>query len=682
MRFISVIVASAVALAVPHRDALLSVRARSTAEYKALYSSKLSSTARPITRVINLLKEMQSQLASEGKKDDEQHDKLACWCATNNKEKSDTVKAGEEKVAQLTATIEELTGTSAELTETLKQLKEELAADTQALAEATEMREKQAAEFHGAEKEAIENIQSLKAAITVLNKHYGAFAQVAQVFGQDSSLLQFPSRAEEVLAQSATNAHGLSSDEVITLRQARRVMQKYERKTGTLMMQGVSGGEIMGVLKTMQEQMEGDLSEDQKTEASRQDSFLKLRDAKREQITEGKRLIEEKTAQLTDAQFRLSDAKEDKEETEASIAADQEFLVQLDKTCKDGESSYQLRSKARAEEASAVSAALSVLTSDDARDLFSKTSFVQMSRKSAKARAVAVLSAAKVPELSMLASEVQLDSFARVKKAMDDMIAKLKQEESDEVKHKDFCNESIQKNDMETKGSTQHKEDTQAAIDQLTADIARLTQELADARKGVSDMRLALQQASENRIAANKEFQETVHDQRATRAVLGMAKEKLNAAYGALLQQPQVPADVAEVTSNSYQKNQGGGGVISLLNTLMEDSSKLEAEAVKDEAEAQASYEATVKDTNEGVAALEREIVSKSESKAQAEKDKSGQEAELQNTVNMLESLSKEAADLHRACDFVLKNFDIRQKARRDEIESIVSAKQILSGAQ
>ena len=37
---------------------------------------------------------------------------------------------------------------------------------------------------------------------------------------------------------------------------------------------------------------------------------------------------------------------------------------------------------------------------------------------------------------------------------------------------------------------------------------------------------------------------------------------------------------------------------------------------------------------------------------------------------------------LHSSCDFVLKNFDIRQTARDEEIEALKQAKAILSGAK
>ena len=57
-------------------------------------------------------------------------------------------------------------------------------------------------------------------------------------------------------------------------------------------------------------------------------------------------------------------------------------------------------------------------------------------------------------------------------------------------------------------------------------------------------------------------------------------------------------------------------------------------------------------------------------------------EATLEETEAELDSLAASKAELHAACDFVLKNFDYRQTARDQEIEALKQAKSILSGAK
>jgi len=43
---------------------------------------------RPVTKVINLLKDMLKQLEKEAAEDEEIYDKMACWCETNDREKN------------------------------------------------------------------------------------------------------------------------------------------------------------------------------------------------------------------------------------------------------------------------------------------------------------------------------------------------------------------------------------------------------------------------------------------------------------------------------------------------------------------------------------------------------------------------------------------------------------------
>ena len=43
---------------------------------------------RPVSKVITLLKDMQAQLEKEGEEDEEDYDRMVCWCETNEKEKT------------------------------------------------------------------------------------------------------------------------------------------------------------------------------------------------------------------------------------------------------------------------------------------------------------------------------------------------------------------------------------------------------------------------------------------------------------------------------------------------------------------------------------------------------------------------------------------------------------------
>merc|ERR1719265_2707272 len=108
----------------------------------------------------------------------------------------------------------------------------------------------------------------------------------------------------------------------------------------------------------------------------------------------------------------------------------------------------------------------------------------------------------------------------------------------------------------------------------------------------------------------------------------------------------------------------------------------MEEEAIKDENDAQTAFESFVVDTNASINAKAKDIVNKKEAKAQAEAELVETTESKDAAVTALEELSDYNADLHKSCDYVLKNFDIRQTARNEEIEALKQAKAILSGAK
>merc|ERR1719379_619497 len=75
-----------------------------------------SVTEKPVTKVINLLKDMGAQLEVEQKEDEEVFEKFACWCESNDKLKSKAIADAKTKISSLGSSIEELTAKGAQLT--------------------------------------------------------------------------------------------------------------------------------------------------------------------------------------------------------------------------------------------------------------------------------------------------------------------------------------------------------------------------------------------------------------------------------------------------------------------------------------------------------------------------------------------------------------------------------------
>jgi len=635
---------------------------------------------RPVSKVITLLKDMLKQLEKEAEEDEEIYDQLACWCETNDKEKTKSIEDAESKISDLTTKIEELTASSARLTTEIKNLEKEVAENQEALDQATALRQKELAEFNAEEKDALQAIGALKSAVTVLSKHNaGAFMQVPA-----SHLEGIASTVQYQMQKHASLFQG--------------VLTHSERRAIAAFVQAPSyapqSGEIFGILKQMKETFEENLSASQKEELTNQKAYEELKAAKTDEIKAGQDQIDAKTDELATTDEKLAESKEDLEDTKNSLSADEEFLMMLKGKCSSTDAEWEERQKARQLEMEACSKALAVLSSDDAHDLFTKTfnpAFVQMESSSRSARrnqAAAVLAAVakKVnnPRLSALATKVRLDAFTKVKKAIDDMVGQLLKEKEDEIKHKDFCVDEFNTNQLQTERKDREKEDLIAKIEDLELTIKTLSTEIDTLKSEVAEMQVQMKRAGEDREKENKDFQGTVADQRASQKLLQAALNILKGFYekkeAALLQQepagPPPPAGFKDL-----KKNAASGGVMGMIQQIINDAKAMEAEAIRAEEDSQKSYEDFVKETNASIEEKSKAIVNKSEEKAKSETDLTQSNEDKESVMLELEQLSNYNAELHQSCDFVMKNFEIRQTARDEEIEALKQAKAILSGA-
>merc|ERR1719506_2405277 len=81
-------------------------------------------------------------------------------------------------------------------------------------------------------------------------------------------------------------------------------------------------------------------------------------------------------------------------------------------------------------------------------------------------------------QLSTLAVSVGLDSFTKIKKAMDQMTADLKKQQEEEVKFKSYCTKELDLNEKETYEKTEQKKDLEALGSKLMRQMGKLGEEI------------------------------------------------------------------------------------------------------------------------------------------------------------------------------------------------------------
>jgi len=658
-----------------------------------------SAEGRPVSKVITLLKDMHKQLEAEQAQDEEIYDKLACWCTTNDKDKTASIKAAEAKISFLKNKIEELSAMSARLAAEIENLEKEVAANEEALATATALREKQLADFNGEEKELLESISALKAAVEALKEHQNKKGEEV-AFLQTSHMTGVAATLQRELGVHASLLEGVLSPAQVRATTAfvQSPQDFFDAAPVGANSYAPQSGQIFGVLTQMLETFEANLAAAQKQEQENQKDFEALRTAKKAEIAAGKAQIQQKGTEKADTDEKNAQAKIDLDETENSLSADEKFLRMLKEKCSLTDKDWNERQKTRQLEIQAVSEAMGVLTADDAHDTFTRTldnvnllqtartSELKQRRDAASQVLARVAAKSHNPRLVTLAYRVKLDAFTRVKKAIDDLIAEMLQEKADEIKQKDFCVDEFNTNQLQTEDKEREKKDLEATIADLEATIAKLTQEIETLKSEIGEMQVQLKRAGEDREQQNKEFQMVVTDQRMTQRLLSKALAHLANFYGEhkapVLAQQEPVGPPPPPGFEKYENNAASGGVMSLIQEIITDAKAMEKEAIRAEQDAEAAYAGFVTETNNSIETKARAIVTKSAAKAKAEAELVDAKKARASVVEELEELATYNAQLHTSCDYTLKNFDLRQAARDEEIEALQQAKAILSGAK
>merc|ERR1719265_1073327 len=143
-----------------------------------------------------------------------------------------------------------------------------------------------------------------------------------------------------------------------------------------------ASGEIVGILKQLLENMEGDLKEATDTENTAIEEFNGLVAAKEKEIAAATEAIEAKTERAGEGAVQLVNLKNDLEDAQESLEEDTNYLAELLLSCKTSGKEYDERVAMRAQEKVAIAETIKILNDDDALDLFKKTlpspSFLQM----------------------------------------------------------------------------------------------------------------------------------------------------------------------------------------------------------------------------------------------------------------------------------------------------------------
>jgi hypothetical protein len=654
---------------------------------------------RPVMKVVRLLEDTKVELEKELEDDKAVYELMTCWCTSGTKDKEAAIEAGKAQIAALESSMGSDASRISELKQKRKETLDEVNADHKALMDATGMRMKENKEFQASETDYLEAIDAAKNAIIVLGKHNAA--NLAQVRSVARRLL------DARVSQMVDHSRSIGKAQVNTLQS---FLRKAETASSFLAIPGMQSyapqsGQIFGILGQMKEDFEVNLSEAQKAEAKAKAEYETLKAAKEDEIATGKKLIVSIDEQIAGLQEKYAEEAKQLEDTEKQLAMDVEFLKSLKEKCATMDADYDKRVKDRLTEIDAVGDTIKILNSDESFEAFDKMdtpnppTFLQVDDTSSRQRAVAVLQrAAKLsgtPQVALLAASAQLDAFTKVKAMIDKMVAELATQQKDEVAHRDWCIEELNSNKRSTEAAYDKKESLETQMSDLEKRIETLTTDIKASKKAVAEAMDQMKRASETREAENADFQTTISDHRVMSIILTKALDRMKQVYALLQQRGLKPGAPHIQTSGThtdpgngpakfktYGKNAGGGRVVNMLEEILADTRKVEDQALVSEQDSQSAYENFMKDSNKMITQTTQAITDMTGARATAKEELSMAKTDFKETMAELESLDQTAQDLHKSCDYILKNFETRQANRAAEMDALNEAKAILSGAK
>jgi len=666
------------------------------------------SRVNPIRKVVTMLQMMQNKVTAEGKKAEEIYDKFMCYCENADTMLAGAIETAENKIPQLEAAVGKDVEMKKQLEADVKNHKTDREAAKGAIAEATALREKEATEFAKISGDLKTNIAALAKAIPAIEK------------GMGSGFLQ---------TTSATVVRQLSIDMDMSNVDRQMLASFLGSKNGY----APASGEIVGILKTMNDEMVANLAETTATEESAIGAFEELKAAKTKEIDALSKSIESKMTRIGEIAVKVAEMANELEDTKEDLVESKKFLAQLDTNCANKKKEWAAYQKMQGEELLALADTIKILNDDDALELFKKTlpgssasSFlqIQVSAQTVMRGAMTALSNNRRgadPRVDLI--EVALRGgkvgFEKIIKLIDELTAKLKEEQAEDDEKKEWCLAEFDKTEDTKKVLQQEKSDLETSIDDAEESITNLKAEIEALDDGIKALDKEVGDATGTRKEENEDFEATYAANVAAVDILKFAKNRLNKFYNPKLYKAPPKRELSEedqITVNmggtlaptaapggiagtgiglvqaapppppaanlAYQtKGEESSGVIQMIDTLVNDVEKENQVMKLEEEDAQDDYEKFMAD-----AKAKRAADSKSMSDAEGALAETGEQlvtdkGTLKNKETELMETDKYLSGLHADCDFLIKYYDMRKEARTGEIDAMGKAKDVLNGA-
>lgn len=646
----------------------------------------------PIQKVLTLMNNMLEKGKKEKEEEANKFSAFSQWCSGQERVKTAEIQQGSERMDMLDAEILKADSSIRGTTDRIQELDEDVSRWAKDQASATEVREKEEADYKATLQDYTESIDALTEAISVLKKQSYDRPQTELV----QNLLQLKTMPQA--AKSALTAF-LQQPSVEAMPDDRLFNTAPEAYSYEFQ----SGG-VVDMLAKLQGQFETKKSDLMSEEMKATHAYSMIMQQLTDNQENAKHEISKKTSHRADTQQVKAQHQGDLAQTTEEHSADSKYLEDTKSLCEQKTSDFNSRQELRAEEIKTLEKAIEIIGSSTVSGAGDKhlpallqstgRSFAQVQssnlRSPLQARIAAFLAErARLSGSRLLAQvsqHVAEDPFVKVKKLIKDLISQLMEEGTAETEHKGWCDTELTTNKQTRDAKSSEVDSLTAEIEDYTAQIAQLSQDLADLAQGVKELEEAMASATEERTSSKETNEQTIKEakeaQTAVEQAMAVVKEfYANSAQATALTQ-QTPAEDAPETFDKPYKGQlsEGGSVVDFLEVILTDFTRLESETASSEATEQDQYEKFMFESKKDKALKENESKHKDNTKTDRESALHTAQEELKSTQEQLSAAVAYYEKLKPTCVDSGVTYEDRVKRREEEMQSLQEALKILSG--
>jgi len=650
---------------------------RTPAEMKATVGTLLLATAaanevNPIEKVVQMMSDLQTKIIGEGEACQKTYEEFAEWCEDRSKELGFEIKTGTAQAGDLSATISKETANADALSTKIDELSSDIATDEADLKAATEIREKEAADFAAEEKELSSVIDMLQRAIAVLEKELGG-ASLMQVKSASNlaDALAIMVKASSINSMDAAGITSFmqSSDEDDDSESGAPDAAVYESH---------SGG-IIDTLNGLLEKAENQLNAATGTETANKNNFDQLKQSLTDEIKYANKDMDDAKKGLAESNEIKASAEGDLEVTNKDLAEDRKVLGNLHMDCMTKASDFEAEVTSRGEELKALAMAKKAVVENTAGATDQQYSFLQIAsssdlRKTETVQFIKNLAKTqKSPVLAQLASRIASamklnsgeDVFAKIKGMIGDMIEKLEQEAAEAAELKEWC-------DKEIAESTAKRDDEKALFDKLTskldtasAESSKLKEEVATLQKELADLAKAQAEATTIRGEEKANFDANHPEMEQGLKGIKIALKILNDYY-------------AKAGKSHGSSDGAGGGIVGMLEVIESDFTKTITEMVASEQMAADTYEKETKENAVTKTTKEQDVKYKTKAFTDLDKKIGELTTERSGVEDELSAVNEYLASLDKKCTYKVESYAERKARRQAEIDGLKEALEVL----